>query len=242
MALPYTRAVRSVSTGAALHAGPRPKVASEACSGRKLKKPGSANREKTCEFRPLQDEHGSCVHGFRGDMAAANCIGSIALREPRNCWTTTLLWLNSRSPRQSKIPSIDGVDPSTTTMHQEFTRPFAMLFRLAWNCSYMLRTLTSTVLLLSFFASLSNLQGSDCDRSFDLRAARIRWANERMSKARADNAGQICRAYGNQFYEAVTARQSVSGCETGGERQKEIATLDAEIEAFNALIAAHCGT
>jgi hypothetical protein len=105
-----------------------------------------------------------------------------------------------------------------------------------WNRSRGLRTVGCVVLFLSFFASFSALQAWYCGQPFDVKAVRIRWANARQKES-----DQICRAYGNQFYEAVQARQAVSEC-AGGERQKEIEFLDAEIEAFNNLLAAHCGT
>jgi hypothetical protein len=41
--------------------------------------------------------------------------------------------------------------------------------------------------------------------------------------------------------DAVTARQAASICEVGSERQRDIDLLDSEIDAFNDLIAAHCG-
>jgi hypothetical protein len=72
--------------------------------------------------------------------------------------------------------------------------------------------------------------------------ARTRWANARQGGPSSEDTDQICRAYGNQFYEAVEARQAVSECKTGVERLKEIEILDAEIEAFNNLVATHCGT
>jgi hypothetical protein len=86
------------------------------------------------------------------------------------------------------------------------------------------------------------LEARYCGQSLDFRAARIRWANARQSGPSSEDPGQICRAYGNQFYEAVEARQAVSECKVGLERQKDIEILDVEIEAFNNLIATHCGT
>jgi hypothetical protein len=117
-----------------------------------------------------------------------------------------------------------------------------MVLRFAWNRSRGLRTLSCAVLILSFFAQVSSLEAWYCGRSFDFQAARIRWANARQSCPSAEDRDQICLAYGNQFYQAVEARQAVSQCEGEIERQKHIEILDAEIEAFNGLIATHCGT
>jgi len=103
-----------------------------------------------------------------------------------------------------------------------------------------LGALACAVLLLSFFAS--NVDAGYCGPSFDLRAARTRWAKLRQSQPSAEDQNQICRLYGNQFYEAVEARRAVAECEGAGEHQKEIEILDAEIEAFNTLIAVRCRT
>ena len=116
------------------------------------------------------------------------------------------------------------------------------VLRFASNRSRGLRTLSCAVLILSFFAPISSLEAWYCGRSFDVQAARIRWANARQSGPSAEDRDQICLAYGNQFYQAVEARQAVSRCEGGVERQKHIEILDAEIEAFNNLIATQCGT
>jgi hypothetical protein len=43
------------------------------------------------------------------------------------------------------------------------------------------------------------------------------------------------------FFEAVTARQAASSCQDGDKRQQTLEALDAEIDAFNNLIAAQCG-
>lgn len=117
-----------------------------------------------------------------------------------------------------------------------------MALRFACNCSRGLRILTWAVLVLSFSASFSSSEAGYCDTSFDVRAARIRWANARQSEPNSEDPGRACRAYGNQFYEAVEARQAVFDCKLGAERQKDIEILDSEIEAFNNLIAARCGT
>jgi hypothetical protein len=118
----------------------------------------------------------------------------------------------------------------------------AILPRFAGNCSRGLRTLICVGLIASCSGSFSNLEAGYCGQPFDFRAARIRWANTRQTGPSSENPDQICRAYGNQFYEAVEARQAVSQCEAGMERQKSIEILDVEIDTFNNLIATHCGT
>jgi hypothetical protein len=48
----------------------------------------------------------------------------------------------------------------------------------------------------------------------------------------------MCRTYAASFYESVTLRQAEASC-AGGERN--LAVLDAEINAFNDLLATKCG-
>jgi hypothetical protein len=102
-----------------------------------------------------------------------------------------------------------------------------MVPRFAWNRSRGLRTLMCAVLILSFFVPVSNSEAWYCGRSLDSQAARIRWANALQSGTSSEDRDQICVAYGNQFYEAVEARQAVSQCEVGGERQKHIEVVRA---------------
>jgi hypothetical protein len=117
-----------------------------------------------------------------------------------------------------------------------------MVTGFTWHRLRELRTLTCGGLILTFFASASDLEAGYCGRAFDFQAARIRWAGVRQSGPGSENPDQICRAYGSQFYEAVQARQEVLQCEVGGARQRDIEILDGEIEAFNNLIATRCGT
>jgi hypothetical protein len=103
------------------------------------------------------------------------------------------------------------------------------------------RTLLCAILILVFFAPVSKSEVRYCGQPFDVQAARIRWTNARQSRPTSEEADQICRAYFNQFYEAVQARQAVSECAGGGE-QKDAEMPDGQIEAFNNLIATYCGT
>jgi hypothetical protein len=111
----------------------------------------------------------------------------------------------------------------------------------AWNSSWGVRTLVCAILILVFFAPVSKSEARYCGQPFDVQAARIRWTNARQSRPTSEEADQVCRAYFNQFYEAVQARQAVSEC-AGGGQQKDVEMLDGEIEAFNNLIATYCGT
>ena len=81
---------------------------------------------------------------------------------------------------------------------------------------------------------------SNCQAT-ELAAAQVRWAAVRQSRGDTTNNEKSCRAYSVHFYEAVTARQAVSTCKDGAGRQPPLDVLDAEIDAFNNLIAAQCG-
>jgi hypothetical protein len=82
---------------------------------------------------------------------------------------------------------------------------------------------------------------SNCGQATELAAARVRWAAVRKSRGDTPNNEKNCRAYSIHFYEAATVRQAVSICKDGVGRQPLLDVLDAEIDAFNNLIAARCG-
>jgi hypothetical protein len=82
---------------------------------------------------------------------------------------------------------------------------------------------------------------SNCGQAAELAAARVRWAAVRQSRVDTANNEKSCRAYGFHFYEAVTARQAFATCKDGIGRQPILDVIDAEIDAFNNLIAARCG-
>jgi hypothetical protein len=105
----------------------------------------------------------------------------------------------------------------------------------------MLRIAILLVAALPIAATVSDVEAAYCGQSFDIAAARNRWAVARRSSVDPAHYDESCRAYGNQFFEAVTARQTVSICQNGLDRQRALEMLDAEIDAFNNLIAAQCG-
>jgi hypothetical protein len=100
----------------------------------------------------------------------------------------------------------------------------------------MLRSATFAIALVILPAAAAD--ASSCGQASELTAARARWAAVRQS--RTDEGDKICRAYGNYFYEAVVTRQSASWCEDSVNRQRNLEVLDAEIDAFNNLIAKQC--
>src|SRR5262249_1316038 len=95
--------------------------------------------------------------------------------------------------------------------------------------------------LLFISPTTSKADTSNCAQISDLPAARLRWAAARQIRVDSAQDEKKCRAYRNDFYDAVTARQAASICEDGIRRQRDLDLLDSEIDAFNNLIAAQCG-
>jgi hypothetical protein len=86
---------------------------------------------------------------------------------------------------------------------------------------------------------LSVAQAS-CGQASEISVARLRWAAVRQHVG-IGPAAESCRAYNHVFLEAVNRRHVASICEEGADRQRDLALLDVDIEAFNNLIAANCG-
>ena len=103
----------------------------------------------------------------------------------------------------------------------------------------MLRLLACVVALATNTATLSVAEAS-CGQASVISAARLRWAGVRQHIDIGPTA-ESCRAYSHVFLEAVNTRHVASICEEGADRQRDLALLDADIDAFNDLIAANCG-
>ena len=100
------------------------------------------------------------------------------------------------------------------------------------------------VCLIALLLSPAAAVGADtgyCGHASQLASARLRWQAARQVSIDPALADRYCRAFGIQFYEAVTARQATSACQDGIDHQRDLILLDSEIEAFNKLIAAQCG-
>ena len=79
-----------------------------------------------------------------------------------------------------------------------------------------------------------------CSQLRNLSAAGLRWAAVRKTRVDPGHGEESCRSYGSNFFEAATMRQAASFCKDGVDRQRALELLDAEIEAFNDLIATQC--
>jgi hypothetical protein len=104
----------------------------------------------------------------------------------------------------------------------------------------MLRSASFAIALVILAATAAAAETSSCGQGSELATARQRWAAARQARVDPADAGKSCRTYGNHFYEAVQARYATSLCEDSVNRQRSLTTLDAEIDAFNNLIAAQC--
>jgi hypothetical protein len=97
------------------------------------------------------------------------------------------------------------------------------------------------VLIASFAISASTIPtvASECRSNKDINASRTRWATLRSQRASAADNAKTCRAYAASFYESVMLRQAAAKCVDG---ERNLAVLDSEINTFNDLLAAKCGS
>jgi len=138
--------------------------------------------------------------------------------------------MTSRGKRRPSISCITG-------QHAQFT-PCHTKQRPALSSTDMLRILSLAIAVLIVAASAAD--ASYCGQSSELAAAQARWAALRQSRVGPAEAEKICRTYGKNFYEAVEVRQAAALCEDSAVRKRNLDTLDAEIDAFNNLIAVQC--
>jgi hypothetical protein len=95
--------------------------------------------------------------------------------------------------------------------------------------------------LLAFLATpVMAAKVSYCAQVHDSAAARLKWALERQPNAMTVQKDDSCRVYRTEFYEAAVTRQNITHCEEDDMRQSALKVIDAEINAFNDLIATYC--
>ncbi|MCC8954183.1 hypothetical protein H8B02_12180 [Bradyrhizobium sp. Pear77] len=83
-------------------------------------------------------------------------------------------------------------------------------------------------------------RASECISNSDIAASRTRLAATRSLPAGMAHDDRTCRAYAASFYELVTIRQAAANCVRGSDRERGLALLDSEIDAFNDALA-RCG-
>jgi hypothetical protein len=79
-----------------------------------------------------------------------------------------------------------------------------------------------------------------CVQAHDSAATGLKWALERQRNAMTLQKDDSCRVYRTEFYEAAVTRQNITHCEEDDMRQSALKVIDAEINAFNDLIATYC--
>jgi hypothetical protein len=103
----------------------------------------------------------------------------------------------------------------------------------------MIRIAALLVIFLVTPAMAAKVDATFCTQAHDTAAVHLRWAlaQQNDSELHTDDS---CRVYRNQFYEAAVTRQNVTRCEQGDIRERALEVIDAEIDAFNDLIATSC--
>jgi hypothetical protein len=104
----------------------------------------------------------------------------------------------------------------------------------------MLHVIGVALALLVFPAAASPGEGAYCSQVYEGVVTRLRWALANQKNLDASQIEGSCIIYRGQFYDAAVMRQTASRCEDNRTRQQTLSVLDAEIDAFNELIAAHC--
>lgn len=104
----------------------------------------------------------------------------------------------------------------------------------------MLQMLGVALALLVSLATAATADGAYCSQVYEGAVIRLQWALAHQSNPDAAQIEGSCTIYRDQFYDAAVTRQTASRCEDSRLRQQTLGVLDAEIDAFNELIAVHC--
>jgi hypothetical protein len=91
-------------------------------------------------------------------------------------------------------------------------------------------------------ASTMPALASQCASPSEIAASRTRWAGVRNQLVNTADHEMACRVFAASFYESVVTRYATVACARGAERDPDISALDSEINAFNDLLAAKCGS
>jgi hypothetical protein len=83
---------------------------------------------------------------------------------------------------------------------------------------------------------------SQCASPNKITVSLTRWAAVRRQFIHATNQEIACRVLAASFYESVATRQATAACVHDTGRKPDIGALDSEINAFNDLLSAKCGT
>ena len=100
-------------------------------------------------------------------------------------------------------------------------------------------------ILLAFLAIEARTMpalASECTSASEITALRTRWAGVRKQFVNATDDNMRCRVFAASFYESVMTRQRAVTCARDANRDADISALDSEIDSFNNLLAAKCGS
>ena len=95
---------------------------------------------------------------------------------------------------------------------------------------------------LAIEASTMPAIASKCASPSEIAASRTRWAGVRKQFVNATDHEMACRVFAASFYESVMTRQAAVTCARDAERDPDISALDSEINTFNDLLVAKCGS
>jgi len=109
-----------------------------------------------------------------------------------------------------------------------------------WRVGPTARVAFLALLLLADPALDAKANSAYCGKISNYSVARTRLSAARQTLGDHLNREENCRAYRTYFYEAVTAREAASACKDGIDRQRDVALIDIEIDAFNDLLATQC--
>jgi hypothetical protein len=114
---------------------------------------------------------------------------------------------------------------------------------------YVAHDIVLRITLLVFFFACLALQAwtmpalaLQCASPPEIAASRTRWAGVRKQFVNTTDHAMACRVFAASFYESVLTRHAAVACARDAERDPDISALDSEINAFNDLLAAKCGS
>jgi hypothetical protein len=81
-----------------------------------------------------------------------------------------------------------------------------------------------------------------CASPGEIAASRTRWAGVPKQFVNTTDHEKACRVFAASFYESVMTRYAAVACARDAERDPDVSALDPEINAFNDLLAAKCGS
>ena len=96
--------------------------------------------------------------------------------------------------------------------------------------------------LMSLDTSTTSASASQCASPSEIAASRTRWAALRDQFGNATDHEMACRVFAASFYESVLARQAAVSCANDADRDPNVSALNSEINTFNDLLAARCGS